>query len=427
MKQLMGAVKMIVMLQPMLEPLKEKLEMAMDHMSPEDAKKADSILKHIKALDVYSKVTAGLMAGVIAAKKGTEEDRQKAVATLIVGVKQIQEKVAMHLSEMKQETKAMKQPEDGEAGEAGEAPEAPHPQAGAAMDKMTALLVKLGKKIAQEIKDPANKHNPKVLLDIKLFLAVKDSVEKTQALMMAGSIAIKKAKTEDEKAAVQAAVKRGMTKVEMTLKTKMKALEKQALLLAVAAAKQHEDAEQGEQDEAPPTEDDAEEEHPHKKRHPKPSHADDEDDADVVVSEKKRKGSVASAKEAKDDDAADADSDDADAEVPKPKKGPKKSPTTHEDEDADDAEEAPKPHKRHGDDDEEDEMPQKHSHRKSESDEASSSEASAEDKAKKNHPDISPSDIEHIFEESADEATSDKKKGEASLLETGVPPHLRTH
>ena len=37
----------------------------------------------------------------------------------------------------------------------------------------------------------------KVLLDIKLFLAVKDAVEKTQGLMMAGSIAIKRAKTEE--------------------------------------------------------------------------------------------------------------------------------------------------------------------------------------------------------------------------------------
>ena len=38
----------------------------------------------------------------------------------------------------------------------------------------------------------------------------------------------------EEKAAVQAAVQKGMRKVEATLKTKMMALEKQALLLAVA-------------------------------------------------------------------------------------------------------------------------------------------------------------------------------------------------
>ena len=45
---------------------------------------------------------------------------------------------------------------------------------------MTALLVKLGTKIKEEIRKPENKHNPKVLLDIKLFLAVKDSVDGAQ-------------------------------------------------------------------------------------------------------------------------------------------------------------------------------------------------------------------------------------------------------
>merc|ERR1719326_2300803 len=114
-----------------------------------------------------------------------------------------------------------------------------------AMDKLTTLLVKLGKKIAREIKNPANKHNPKVLLDIKLFLAVKDAVEKTQGLMMAGSIAIKRAKTEEEKDAVQAAVKKGMGKVEASLKSKMQALEKQALMIAVAQSeKKHEEEEE---------------------------------------------------------------------------------------------------------------------------------------------------------------------------------------
>merc|ERR1719333_122425 len=126
MKRLMGAVKMIVMLQPMLEPLKEKLSLALEHMSPEDAKKAKSILNHIKVLGVYSKVTAGLMAGVVAAKQGTAEDREKAIATLIVGVKQIQGKVAKHLLQMKQETLSMEKAPAGSAALAGgEGPDAP--------------------------------------------------------------------------------------------------------------------------------------------------------------------------------------------------------------------------------------------------------------------------------------------------------------
>merc|ERR1719359_2842722 len=98
---------MIVMLQPMLEPLKAKLSAALGHMPAAESKKAKGILKHIEALDVYSKVTARLMAGVVAAKQGTEEEKEKAMATLIVGVQQIQQKVAVHLMEMKAETKGM--------------------------------------------------------------------------------------------------------------------------------------------------------------------------------------------------------------------------------------------------------------------------------------------------------------------------------
>ena len=41
------------------------------------------------------------VAEVVAAKKGTEEDREKAEATLIVGVQRIQEDVARHLLGMK--------------------------------------------------------------------------------------------------------------------------------------------------------------------------------------------------------------------------------------------------------------------------------------------------------------------------------------
>merc|ERR1719453_2469452 len=159
------------------------------------------------------------------------------------------------------------------------------------------LLVKLGRKIAEEVKDPANKHNPKVLLDIKLFLAVKDSVEKTQALMMAGSIAIKKAKTAEEKAAVQAAVKKGMVKVETTLKEKMMALEKQALLLAVASAKQQEHEhqgadEEGADEEPAATADGDEEEAPEAKeskkvQKKKKKDADEDEDDDKAESEEK--------------------------------------------------------------------------------------------------------------------------------------------
>jgi hypothetical protein len=424
MQKLMGAVKMIVMLEPMLEPLKEKLTLALEHMTAEDADKAKGILKHIKALDVYSKVTAGLMAGVVAAKTGTAEDREKAIATLIVGVKQIQEKVAKHLLEMKRETLLLKPGAEGAEAEgdegaapadaegAGEVHEGGHAKhAEVAMDKMTALLVKLGRKIAQEIKDPANRHNPKVLLDIKLFLAVKDSVEKTQALMMAGSIAIKKAKTSDEKAAVQAAVKKGMGKVEATLKSKMMALEKQALLLAVAAAKQHEQGHAGEDgaeeesDTADEKKADEEEEVQEPKGGKKVDKKKKDDDDDEEVDDDKAAGDdkVDAKKKPKDDEegAEEEESKEGDEEKPG-KKEKKEDGEATEGEDEDGGDEKPDPPKQ----------------------------ASAETAAKKNHPEISSTDIEHIFEEAADDATGDSP---SSMIQTKdgshseEEAHLRTH
>merc|ERR1719191_1316139 len=193
---------------------------------------------------------------------------------------------------------------------------------------MTALLVKLGKKIAAEVKDPANKHNPKVLLDIKLFLAVKDAVEKTQGLMMAGSIAIKRAKTEEEKDAVQAAVKKGMGKVEATLKSKMQALEKQALMIAVAQSGQkHEEADSSESEDA------AEE----KKA---PSHKKvkkDDDDEEEEEDTEEDKAEVKKAKKVKKDDDDDDEEEDTEEERAEAKKVKKDDDDDDEEEDTEDA------------------------------------------------------------------------------------------
>merc|ERR1719160_1305254 len=154
MQKMMRTVKMIVMLEPMLEPLKQKLAGALEHMTPEEQEKAKSILKHITALDACAQVTSQLVAVVVQANQGTEEDREKALATLIVGIKQIQAKVGKHLIAMKQETKAMAAVGASDADATEGASDAPHPKGAVAMGKMTALLVKLGRKIKEEIKDP---------------------------------------------------------------------------------------------------------------------------------------------------------------------------------------------------------------------------------------------------------------------------------
>jgi hypothetical protein len=398
------------------------------------------------------------MAGVVAAKQGTAADREKAIATLIVGVKQIQGKVAQHLFEMKKETMAMHGQEADAPDAAADAPaDADAPAAGEvhekhanqAMDKMTALLVKLGKKIATEMKDPANRHNPKVLLDIKLFLAVKDSVEKTQALMMAGSIAIKKAKTAEEKEAVQAAVKKGMGKVEATLKEKMMALEKQALILAVAAAKQHEAESKGSADEE--NKGSADEEKPaagSKKAKDddddddksEESDEDSDDSADDDQSASGASGGSSSGAHggssagshagsspgshggsshggsshggsstgSADEESESKDDDVDEKKATKAKDDDKKADSAADEDEEEDTEEDK------ADDEKEDKAPA--------SPPKKSGLASEEAAAKKNNPGISAGDIEKIFEEAADDATGDSPQ---SLSEDEV--HLRTH
>merc|ERR1719159_665755 len=291
-----------------------------------------------------------------------------------------------------------------------------------AMDKLTTLFVKLGKKIAREIKNPANKHNPKVLLDIKLFLAVKDAVEKTQGLMMAGSIAIKRAKTDEEKEAVQAAVKKGMSKVEATLKSKMLALEKQAIVLAVAAAKakKHHD-EEGESE-------DAGEDKPSHKSHGDDDEAKKDDDADTedaevkVPAPKKKKSAGKNKKVPPAEDAEDAGDeredakakdddtdDDKDAAKDDEKAADAKDDDTDDDKDAD---EAPAPAKKH---------PKKPAAEATEEADAPQ-DGSPKDSAKNNHPEISAADIDSIFAE----AGPDPKDTAADAAEEEVP-HLRTH
>merc|ERR1719388_425016 len=107
MQKLMGAAKMIAMLEPMLEPLRRKLTLSMEHLSPEDREKAERVLDHIKALDAYARVTTSLMAKLAAAQDGSAADREKAVTGLIVGVKMLQDKVAEHMRAMKDETQEL--------------------------------------------------------------------------------------------------------------------------------------------------------------------------------------------------------------------------------------------------------------------------------------------------------------------------------
>merc|ERR1719426_705637 len=85
--------------------------------------------------------------------------------------------------------------------------------------KLHHLLKKMEAKVAQELADPALKDSPQVAVDVKMLATMKTAVKKSEALVLVAAIALKKAKTEEEKAKIKTAVKAGMHKVMSKLKT----------------------------------------------------------------------------------------------------------------------------------------------------------------------------------------------------------------
>ena len=74
-------------------------------------------------------------------------------------------------------------------------------------------------KVAQELADPALKDSPQVAVDVKMLATMKTAVKKSEALVLVAAIALKKAKTEEDRLKVKTAVKGAMHKVMAKLKT----------------------------------------------------------------------------------------------------------------------------------------------------------------------------------------------------------------
>ena len=140
---------MILALKPMLEPLKLRLTLQLGKMAPNAAVQANEVLKDIESLEMYSKVTAGLMGALLAARNGSEDNKEKAMAELVAGVEKIHGRVEKLVGEMRTKMDTMP---------AIDLLAAQQIQA----VYMKALLLRLGRKLAQEMKDPENRHNPKV-------------------------------------------------------------------------------------------------------------------------------------------------------------------------------------------------------------------------------------------------------------------------
>merc|ERR1719486_204943 len=122
----------------------------------------------------------------------TAEERAAAVAKLLIGVRSIQGKVAAHLMAMKAASMVGEDSSSrGTANEIAAERSAPVDDLADHTNKLTELLDQLGHKVKEEIKDPSKRDSPQVLFDVKLFLTVKDSVDKTKALIAAVGVALR--------------------------------------------------------------------------------------------------------------------------------------------------------------------------------------------------------------------------------------------
>jgi len=99
--------------------------------------------------------------------------------------------------------------------------------------KLHHLLKKMEVKVAQELADPNLKNSPQVAVDVKMLATMKTAVKKSEALVLVAAIALKKAKTEEDKMKIKTAVKGAMHKVMEKLKVDVAELKAQAAAIAV--------------------------------------------------------------------------------------------------------------------------------------------------------------------------------------------------
>merc|ERR1719440_458817 len=107
--------------------------------------------------------------------------------------------------------------------------------------KLELVLQKMQAKVDAELADPARKDDPLVAIDVKMLDKIKKSVKKSEALMMVGAIAMKKAKTDEERTKIKDSVKGAMQKVMVQMKQDMDSL-KQEAVVALKAKMEKEEA-----------------------------------------------------------------------------------------------------------------------------------------------------------------------------------------
>merc|ERR1719440_2299683 len=109
--------------------------------------------------------------------------------------------------------------------------------------KLELVLQKMQKKVDSELADPARKDDPLVAIDVKMLSTMKAAVKKSEALIMVGAIAMKKAKSQEERQKIKLSVKGAMQKVMGQLKTDINDLKQQAVVVGTEELRKKKEAE----------------------------------------------------------------------------------------------------------------------------------------------------------------------------------------
>merc|ERR550537_1520885 len=200
----------------MVQPIEKKLTAAMDKMPKEAQGNAKEVLGHMESLDKLTGSALGLMVGMKKAEHGTAKEKQTALLKMIVGMASIEKGVKENLL-------AMKAQKMGAGMHGNELP-----------SKLHMLLEKMQAKVDGELKDPARKDDPLVQIDVKMLDTMKKAVKKSEALIMVGAIAMKKAKTEEDRQKIKLSVKGAMQKVMGQLKADINDLKNKAIVVGTA-------------------------------------------------------------------------------------------------------------------------------------------------------------------------------------------------
>lgn len=241
--EMKASAKMMVVLHVMLQPMEQKLKLAMAKMPADGQERAQQIVDHIEALSGLSKKSVGLLSHLTAAKSGTPEERGKALAAMVVGMKEIQDGVKHHLAALKMHPPAARALQGKEAF-----PENAKPMpfvgepAPSHKDKMVAMtsrlhneLKRLKEKVAKEV-EAGRKDDPMVQMDIQLVNTMEKAIKKSEALIVVAAMSMKKATGNADKVQIKQAIKGQLHQVMDQLKTDMQHLKEKSVMYALVDA-----------------------------------------------------------------------------------------------------------------------------------------------------------------------------------------------